>query len=79
MVNPETRHVNEKADDLPLGRQAVTVSANADILTQQSTSISATVHDIADYTRGTARLVDSLASMMSSMAFRSSRSNTKAR
>lgn len=51
-----------------LGRQTAIVSANVDFLTQQSTSISANVHDIADYTRGTARLVNSLAFNESSKA-----------
>ena len=45
-----------------LGQQAATVSANVDFLTQQSMSISAHVHDIAHYTRRTARVIDSLAS-----------------
>lgn len=42
-----------------LGQQAANVSANVDFLIQQSTSIVANVHDIADYTRGTARLESS--------------------
>lgn len=42
-----------------LGLQAANLSANVDFLTQQSTSILANVDDIADYTRGTARLESS--------------------
>lgn len=43
-------------------RGLANVSANVDFLTQQSTLISANVNDIADHTRGTARLIESLAS-----------------
>ena len=53
-----------------LSQQTANVSANVDLLRQQSTSISANVHDIADYTRGTARLVDNLASNESSKGLR---------
>ena len=53
-----------------LGRQAANVSANVDFLTQQSTSISANVQDIAAYTRETASVVDSLASKGSSNELR---------
>ena len=44
-----------------LSRQAANVSANVVILKQQSTSISANIHDIAGDTKGTARLVNTLA------------------
>ncbi len=44
-----------------LGQQAANMSANIDILKHQSTSISGNVHNIADSTRETARLIDSLA------------------
>ena len=43
-------------------RGLANVSANVDFLTQQSTLISANVNDIADHTRGTARLIEGLAS-----------------
>ena len=44
-----------------LSHQAANVSTNVDFLRQQSTSISANVHDIAGSTKETAKLIDSLA------------------
>lgn len=46
-----------------LGQQATKISTGVDFLTQQSTSISADLQNIAGYARRTVRVVDSVASM----------------
>ncbi len=60
-------HIDASAASL---RRMEDVSANVDFLTQQSTSISGIVRDIADHTRGTATFIHSLASNESTKELR---------